>query len=57
LQVRIKILRKAKFIIPFARSSCLLQMTAGRIAGERWWTNQEFSPVGIIPPWLSMLEQ
>jgi hypothetical protein len=20
-----------------------------------WWTNQEFSPVDIIPPWFSML--
>jgi hypothetical protein len=30
-------------------------MTAGKIAGEPWWTNQEFSPVVIIPPWFSML--
>jgi hypothetical protein len=27
-------------------------MTAGRIAIEVWWTNQEFSDA--IPPWLSM---
>jgi hypothetical protein len=26
-------------------------MTAGRIARELWWTNQEFSlPILIIPP-------
>jgi hypothetical protein len=30
-------------------------MIAGRIDRELWWTNQEFSPVDIIPPWLSML--
>jgi hypothetical protein len=27
---------------------------AGRIARELWWTNQEFSPVDIIPPLFSM---
>jgi hypothetical protein len=27
----------------------------GRISTELWWTNQEFYPVGIIPPWFSML--
>jgi hypothetical protein len=31
-------------------------MTAGRIARELWWKNQEFSSVNtIIPPWFSML--
>jgi hypothetical protein len=30
-------------------------MTDGRLARELWWTNQEFSPVDIIPPWFSML--
>jgi hypothetical protein len=30
-------------------------MTVGRIARELWWTNQEFCPVDIIPPWFSML--
>jgi len=30
-------------------------MTAGRIARELWWTNQEFIYVDIIPPWFSML--
>jgi hypothetical protein len=30
-------------------------MTAGRIAREFWWMNQEFSPVDIIPPWFSIL--
>jgi hypothetical protein len=30
-------------------------MTYGMIVIEIWWTNQEFSPVDIIPPWFSML--
>jgi hypothetical protein len=30
-------------------------MTASRIARELWWTDQEFSPVSIIPPWFSIL--
>jgi hypothetical protein len=30
-------------------------MTAGRIARELWWTNQEFSSVDIISLWLSIL--
>jgi hypothetical protein len=30
-------------------------MTAGRIARELGWTNQEIFPVDIIPPWSSML--
>jgi hypothetical protein len=29
-------------------------MIVGRIARELWWTKQEFSPVDIIPPWLSI---
>jgi hypothetical protein len=33
----------------------LLDGSAGRIARALWWTNQEFSPVNIIPPWFSML--
>jgi hypothetical protein len=33
----------------------LLDDTAGRTARELLWTNQEFSPVNIIPPWFSML--
>jgi len=50
-EVRIKILRKAKFIIPFAHSSCLLpDDSAGRFAKELLWENQEFSSVNIIPP-------
>jgi hypothetical protein len=24
---------------------------------ELWWTNQEFSPVNIIPPWFSMRDE
>jgi hypothetical protein len=32
----------------------LLDDTAGRIAREFWWTNQEFSSVDIILPWFSM---
>jgi hypothetical protein len=30
-------------------------MTAGRLARELWWMNQEYSSVNIIPPWFSML--
>jgi hypothetical protein len=30
-------------------------MTAGGIIRALWWTNQEFSPVDIIPPWFSVL--
>jgi hypothetical protein len=30
-------------------------MTAGRVARQLWWTNQDFSPVDIIPPQFSML--
>jgi hypothetical protein len=33
----------------------LLDDFAGRIARELWTTNQEFSPVDIIPPWFSSL--
>jgi hypothetical protein len=29
--------------------------SAGRIAKELWWTNEEFSSADIIPPWFSML--
>jgi len=29
--------------------------SAGRITREFLWPNQEFSPVDIIPPWLSKL--
>jgi hypothetical protein len=29
-------------------------MTAGRIARELWWMNEEFSPTIIIPPWFFM---
>jgi hypothetical protein len=29
--------------------------SAGSIARELWWTNQEFSSVDIILPWFSML--
>jgi hypothetical protein len=52
LQVGRKILRKAKFIIPFARSSCLVPAdSAGRTDRELWWTNQEFSSDDIMPLW------
>jgi hypothetical protein len=33
----------------------LLDGFAGRIVRDLWWTEQEFSPVNIIPPWLSIL--
>jgi hypothetical protein len=37
-------------------TSCLLpDNSTGWIARELWWTNQEFSSVDIITPWLSML--
>jgi hypothetical protein len=32
----------------------LLDESAGRIARGLWWTNQEFSPVNIIPSWFFM---
>jgi hypothetical protein len=39
-----------------ACSSCLLpDDSAGRIARELWWMNQEFSSVNFMPPWFSML--
>jgi hypothetical protein len=34
---------------------CLLDYSAGRIARELWWKNQEFYPAGIIPLLFSML--
>jgi hypothetical protein len=54
-EVWTEILRKVKFIIPFALPPVCYQMTAGRIARELWWTNQKFSSVDIIPPWFYML--
>jgi hypothetical protein len=33
----------------------LLVDSAGRIVGEFWWSDQEFSPFDIIAPWFSML--
>jgi hypothetical protein len=33
----------------------LLDGSAGRIARELWWTNEEYYPVDIIPPCFSML--
>jgi hypothetical protein len=32
----------------------VLDDCAGGFAREFWWTNQEFSPADIIPPWFSM---
>jgi hypothetical protein len=31
------------------------QMTAGRIVTELVWTDQEFTPAGIISPWFSIV--
>jgi hypothetical protein len=46
---------KAKFIISFDRSSCLLlDDSADRVATELLRTNQEFSSIDIILPWFSM---
>jgi hypothetical protein len=36
-------------------SALLLYESAGWISRKLWWTNQGFSPVDIIPPWISML--
>jgi hypothetical protein len=33
----------------------LLDGSAGRLAREIWWTNEEYYPVDIIPPCFSML--
>jgi hypothetical protein len=30
-------------------------MTAGRIARELWWTNQEFSSLDVVSQWLTIL--
>jgi hypothetical protein len=49
-----EILRKVKFIISFCSSTCFANRCAGRIARDLWYTIK-FSPVDIIPPWLSML--
>jgi hypothetical protein len=50
-----EILRNAK-LISFASYTCFAtRYIAGRIARELWWTNQEFSPLYIIPPWFSIL--
>jgi hypothetical protein len=46
----------AKFITSFAIPFALLQYdSADRIARELWRTNQEFSPVTVILPWIPML--
>jgi hypothetical protein len=36
-------------------SDLLLDGCSGMIARELWWTNQEFSPIDIIPPQFSMV--
>jgi hypothetical protein len=33
----------------------LVDESTGKIARELWWMKQEFSSVGVIPPWFSML--
>jgi hypothetical protein len=40
-------------LIPLPVLPPCYQMTTGRIYRELWWTNEEFSSVDIIPPWLS----
>jgi hypothetical protein len=51
-----KMLSKAKIVILFTSSSCLLPSdSAGDNARELWWTSQELSFVEIIPPWFSVL--
>jgi hypothetical protein len=49
-----EIIYKAKFIISPVSLALLLDDSAGGIARELLWTNQEF-PLLIFPPWLSML--
>jgi hypothetical protein len=48
---------QGQILIPLAYSSCLLpDDSAGRIARELWWTNQEFSSANIIIlPWFCTL--
>jgi hypothetical protein len=41
------------FLLPFPLF--LPDDSAGMIARELWWTNQEFSSVDIIPSWFLML--
>jgi hypothetical protein len=61
-----KILRKgAKFVSFFGKFHLLCQFlllcyymledSADTISRELWWTNQEFGPSDIAPPWLSIL--
>jgi hypothetical protein len=38
----------------FLRQFLLL---ATRISRKLWWTNQEFSPVNVIPPWFMLIYQ
>jgi hypothetical protein len=48
---------KAKLII-FLRQvppALLLDGSPRKISKDLWWTNQEFSPVDITPPWYPML--
>jgi hypothetical protein len=50
-----EILHKAKLIICHQFLLLCYQMTAGGIDRVLWWTDQEFSPVIIIPPLFCML--
>jgi hypothetical protein len=38
----------AKMLTPLSVPSTCSQMTAVRIARERWWTSQEFFPASIV---------
>jgi hypothetical protein len=51
-----EILRKTKFIISFASSSCIVTrwLLVGLRESSLWWTNQEFSSADIIP-WFFIL--
>jgi hypothetical protein len=48
------LLRPYSYLPSPVHPALLLDYSAGRIAGELWWTNQKFSPVCIIPPLFSM---
>jgi hypothetical protein len=56
LKVCKEILSRKNSVFSFAVFLLLrYQMTAGRVARELWWTNQEISSVDVIPSWISIL--
>jgi hypothetical protein len=51
LKVSTKYFPRRNLSFPSPAPSLLLDDSAGRIARELWWTNPEFYPVDITPPW------